>query len=526
MPEGMRSAVRGTELAANESCQACRGARVRRGAKRAGSWLVGMARDRRFSPSDGAWARCLEKRQAGAAARRGSHAITVLAAALASIIALPAVAQTIEQEGDRVPGLPEPSIAINLPPEWRDPGGVRAALAGRGVTYAVNYIGEVLGNPVGGFNTGAFYDGRLEVALTVDLEKAIGWDGLTFFTNAYQIHGRSISATDLGLLMPVSFIEAVPATRPFELYLEQKLLDDHLSIRFGQLAADSEFMISEGAGAFLNATWGWPSIAGVNLPNGGPAYPLAAPGARLAFNPNDTLGFLFGIYSGDPAGDCDANLPQQCNPDGLDFPLNDPLLMFEASIKYNQGEGEVPGTLKLGGWRLFGSFVQASTGIGGLPIGLRPVPGEIADHDRAFYAILDQMLYRLPGNGHPKGIAFVGRIVGAPSDGNLIDLYWEAGLTFEGMWPGRPNDILGIGYADTVVSSQVAQYNRSQGFPVIPSFEGMLEVSYTAELMKGLTLQPDFQYFWNPGGHAPNPDDPYVAVPNAAVFGLRSTVNY
>ena len=53
--------------------------------------------------------------------------------------------------------------------------------------------------------------------------------------------------------MPVSFIEAMPSTRLFELWLEQKLLDDHLSFRFGQLSADTEFIISKGAGAFLNA---------------------------------------------------------------------------------------------------------------------------------------------------------------------------------------------------------------------------------------------------------------------------------
>ena len=48
---------------------------------------------------------------------------------------------------------------------------------------------------------------------------------------------------------------------------------------------------------------------------------------------------------------------------------------------------------------------------------------------------------------------------------------------------------------------------------MIPSFEGMLEVSYTAQIMQGLTLQPDFQYFWNPGGHSADPDDPESRSP-------------
>ena len=76
------------------------------------------------------------------------------------------------------------------------------------------------------------------------------------------------------------------------------------------------------------------------------------------------------------------------------------------------------------------------------------------------------------------------------------------------MWSARPHDVLGIGFAYTGVSSQIIDYQKEQGFPVIPSFEGMLEVSYTAQIMQGLTLQPDFQYFWNPGGHSGDPDDP------------------
>ena len=130
--------------------------------------------------------------------------------------------------------------------------------------------------------------GRLEVAVGADMEKMIGWKGLTFFANGYQIHGESITGQDLGALMPVSYIEATPATRLFELWFEQKLLDDKLSIRFGQIAADSEFILSDSGGAFINGTWGWPSITAANMPQGGAAYPLATPGVRVAFNPDDS----------------------------------------------------------------------------------------------------------------------------------------------------------------------------------------------------------------------------------------------
>lgn len=122
----------------------------------------------------------------------------------------------------------------------------------------------------------------------------------------------------------------------------------------------------------------------------------------------------------------------------------------------------------------------------------------LAEKDYGFYAILDQMIYRLPGEGDPKGVSVFGRFMTAPPEGNMIELYWEAGLTMNGFLASRPHDMLGIGFAYIGVSSQIIDYEKEQGFPVIPSFEGMLEVSYTAEIMKGFYLQADFQYFWNP----------------------------
>ena len=254
---------------------------------------------------------------------------------------MPVVAQTSNAESDRIPGLPEPSIGTSLPRRLADPGGVRSALAKRGVIFAVNYIGEVLGNPTGGYRQGAFYDGRLELAVQADLEKGIGWPGLSFFANGYQIHGDSISAADLGVLMPASFIEADPSTRLFELWLDQKLWSDRVSIRFGQLAADSEFILSKGGQAFLNDTWGWAALTALNMPQNGPAYPLATPGVRVAFAPNDAVRTMIGVFNGNPAGDCSPEAdPQECNPYGLLFPIDaPPLLMAEARLQLQSGAG-------------------------------------------------------------------------------------------------------------------------------------------------------------------------------------------
>jgi porin len=451
------------------------------------------------------------------------RALTIVVAA--AVVQSPAVAQTVDEEGGRIPGLPEPSIASSLPKELGSLWGLRSHLARDGITFNVNYIGDVLGNPTGGYAQGTFYMGRLEVAVSVDFAKAIGWPGLSLFTNGYYIHGESITAEDLGALMPVSFIEALPDMRLFELWLEQKLFGDKLAIRFGQLAADSEFILNEGGSALLNATWGWHSIAGLNLPDGGPAYPMAAPGVRVAITPDDRIKFMAALFTGDPADDC-PEPPQVCNPNGLEFPLSDPLLFLEGAYKYNQEEGELAGTVKLGAWRLFSEFQPESIGNNALPVALPAVPGQLAEHDWALYALFDQMLLRLPGGGDPKGISIFGLVIGAPADGNMSDFYWQAGVTFTGLSETRREDILAIGLAYTGVSPQIAAFQEAQGDAIIADYELMAELSYIAEIVPGFYIQPDFQYFWNPGGHVPLDETGTTAVPNAAVLGLRTTINY
>ena len=426
-----------------------------------------------------------------------------------------------EDEGGPFPGIPDTSIASSLPQHLADPGGVRSRLARYGIQFGVNYIGEVLGNPSGGIKQSTHYDGVLDVVLEADMEKMIGWKGLTFFANGYQIHGTSISGENLGSLASVSNIEASPSTRLFELWFEQKLLDNKLSVRFGQLAADAEFFIAEGGGNFINSTFGWTTISSDNIPVGGPIYPIATPGVRVSFEPNDNLKIMAGLWNGDPVGPCPDDLdPGQCNEHGLDFRLKDPpLLIVEAAYSYNKEGAELSGTIKVGGWRHFGDFDDLKRDDNG---------GDALRHDgnHGLYAVIDQMIYRLPGDGDPKGISIFARVAGSPSDRNQIDFYADAGLVFTGMIPARRSDALGVAFAYSKISNDASGFDRDAGMTIVRNYETILEISYTAEIVPGWYLQPDFQYFWNPGGHVPDPDDPTKAVPNAAVLGLRTTINY
>jgi len=88
--------------------------------------------------------------------------------------------------------VPESGVAEDAVPV--DFAGVRKSLAESGVAIGGYYAAETFGNPTGGFKQGATYDGVLELHLNADLNKLGLWKGLCFYTDAFQIHGRSITA--------------------------------------------------------------------------------------------------------------------------------------------------------------------------------------------------------------------------------------------------------------------------------------------------------------------------------------------
>ena len=80
--------------------------------------------------------------------------------------------------------------------------------------------------------------------------------------------------------MALSGWEAAATLRVYNLYLRQSLADDRFVVKLGQLATDTDFMVSRYGGIFLNAGFGDLPSQNVNLD--APVYPLAAPGVFLA----------------------------------------------------------------------------------------------------------------------------------------------------------------------------------------------------------------------------------------------------
>lgn len=458
--------------------------------------------------------------------RRRPHASKVagrlvLAAGLAC--GVPAFAEDAASNG-----IPSPSIATSLPADG-DPFGVRRRLAEKGISYGLVYTGEALRNFSGGVRQGGIYEGKLEGFLNADFEKLAGWKGLNLFANGFQIHGPGgLRDYHFESLITISNIEAVPSTRLSELWLEQKLFNDAFSVRFGQLTADGEFFVSNYAKLFISNDW--PTILGANLPSGGPAYPLSTPGVRLKFDPDPHWSMLVALFNGNPGNQATQNRH------GTNFRVNDPpLLMAELQYRYNQEKTSsgLAGILRLGGWHHFGKFDHQRFDDLGLSLA-DPLSSGFArqlQQTSGIYGIFDQQIYRPKGGDADSGISLFGRFGATQSDRNLVDFFFDTGIVFAGMLPGRPDDKFGASLIYARMSDHASALDwdtiaLSGAIQPVRDYEMLLEISYQAQIKPGWTVQPVFQYVFHPGGNVPDAAFPERAVRSGALFGVRSTIAY
>lgn len=183
-----------------------------------------------------------------------------------------------------------------------DIGGLRTLLKNYGITFSLSETSEVLGNLTGGIRRGADYEGATTMALSLDTSKAFHWAGGTFYVSALQIHGRSLSADNLGIFHTVSGIEAERTTRLWELWFQQAFANGKADVKIGQQGVDQELIISQCCSLYLNAMTGWPVLPAVDLYAGGPAFPLSSPAIRVRVRPNESLTLLGGVFDDNPPG--------------------------------------------------------------------------------------------------------------------------------------------------------------------------------------------------------------------------------
>jgi porin len=121
--------------------------------------------------------------------------------------------------------------------------------------------------------------------------------------------------------------------------------------------------------------------------------------------------------------------------------------MAELQYKYNQEKDSsgLAGILRLGGWYHFGKFDDLRFDNLGLSLA-DPLSSGIARQylrNGGVYGIFDQQIFRPKGGDADSGISLFGRFGATQSDRNLVDFFFDTGIVFAGMLPGRPADKFG-----------------------------------------------------------------------------------
>jgi porin len=449
------------------------------------------------------------------------------------------------------PGAAAASAAIGpfgfLSPSWQGPNllgdmrGLRPALSNYGVTLSILENIETFGNLTGGVKQGFEANGLTTATLVMDTEKAFGLKGGTFNVSGLQYWGGNLTVNNLLVLQTLTDIEAPVGVRLWELWYQQKF-GDKFDIKVGEQSLDEEFIIApSGNSLFVNGVSGWPGLPTIDLPGGGPAYPLAGLGVRGRVQATDNITVLAGVFNGSPIPRDSPNVAES-NPNGVSFPIDTGTLAI-AELQYAYGAsasgkpsagGSLPGVYKLGAWYDSYKFDDQRYDTMGAPLASPLSNGMPAQHhgDFSLYGVMDQMIWRSNDNANRSLNVFFRPMFTPYEDRNLVSASINAGFASHAPLPGRDNDVFGVEMGTVWASSGASGFDRQMQFfqpsvyTPIRSSETFVEATYQFQALPSWQIQPDIQYFINPGLGIANPDDPTQRIKNELVVGLRTNITF
>ena len=360
----------------------------------------------------------------------------------------------------------------------------------------------------GGGHGGADVDGLFDVAFDFDLERITrGFlQDSALHLNVLDIFGPSLTGRHVGDISGVSNLAGFNSFRLQELWIQQNLFRKRVSIRFGLLAADTEFFTSQASSLFLDGTFGAFTLVALNF-NDAPVYPVAAPAVRVDVAPVSFLDFKAAVFA--------PNEGAENNFHGTDFSINGgdgALVAFEASYLVNQSPNDrgLIGTYKLGTFFQQGDYASfGSQAVNALDPS-RPVH---KGTNVVGYAVADQELFK---NGQYTVEAFARGGFGTPNYSFVHD-YFDVGFNFTGFVPSRPLDVAGIAVGRSGISRQYSNSQVAQGERGY-SEETVVEGTYRFQITPWGSIQPDLQYFVNPSAQH--------GSRNTFVSGIRTVITF
>ncbi|WP_244285044.1 carbohydrate porin [Acetobacter persici] len=400
------------------------------------------------------------------------------------------------------------SFKDRLTQDW---GGVRRTLAEHGVDFQLTDQNEFWAIPVGGSHPSNNYIGVTTGQLSLDLGRLTHLPLGTLGISGVDIRGHPFSNQPLYVFNQVSGIEADINLRLYEVWYGQTFDHDRLDLRVGKLDLSHDFMGSDGAQQFMNASFSWPMVPDNNLYDQGPAAPLGTPALRLKYALSHDWTVLAAVADDNPIGASFLNEADPWNqnqdPSGTRFHFGTGALMFLEAQYHTKLWGR-DGTYKLGGYGDTGRFPdQADSSVR-------------HKGNWTFYAVADQELASLSGAQTLAG--FVRATWAPPANRNQIANAVDAGLVLNAPFQ-RADDVLALGFGYGEASPVLRRAERRAG-TLAQHAEYHLELTYQFQATRWLLIQPDLQGMLSPSGGVL--DTAGRRVKDEAIFGLHSSVSF
>ncbi len=394
--------------------------------------------------------------------------------------------------------------------DWPD---IAGDLAKAGVTPALTYQGDVASNVSGGARRGSTYTDLLHAQVRFDFDKLANMPGLSAFLDGIRIGGGQPDAL-VGDAQGISNITAPSAVRLYEAWVQYNFADNRVSVLAGRYDLNTEFYHLVSSAWFLNSSFG----IGPELSQSGfgdaSVFPDTSLALRVAYKPSEQTVVQLAILDGAPLD------PQNGSPNAFN-PHDGVLVVAEAAWfngppaspdspghPFQIGRGDTPLTyddkIAVGGWYYTATFNE--------------IAGPPAQHrgEGGAYGLLDWLLFQSANDPARRLTGFVQFGV-ADSVVDRFGTYVGAGLTMSALLPNRPDDQFGIAAAMARNGSSYIRSQQQAARPVSDA-ETAIELSYQAQIMPWLALQPDVQYVVHPN------TDPRLH--DATVAQLRCTLTF
>lgn len=320
------------------------------------------------------------------------------------------------------------------------------------------------------------FDGQdlLDVATNIDTKKLLGWPGGTFLIDVQSHNGPSILTRQMPALQDPDNMDAYQETSVDRAWFQQSLFKQKVQAQVGVMYVDDQFFTVPYGQNFVSLDFSSDaSISTFVLPT----FPKGSFGGDVFVYPVKGLSLGGGMWndhatelSYDPGGD-----------------------LYLTEEGWQSAWRGLPYKVQVGAWRDTGRF--------------RRFAGGIAQDASGEYAVASRKLWQ-PTGSTDRGLGMFFQFGTAPPAIAAVRRHYGAGVVWAGPAVARPKDEIGIAFSDSLLTSQNSFTH---------GFENEFEAYYQIAAWKGLTVQPDVEYWLHPGG---------VSTPNTVLALTRVTYTF